>query len=154
MAVEIERKFLVTGDGWRAAIVRTRRMRQGYLASGAMQVRIRRADDEAFLTIKGNRKGISRTEFEYPIPLDDADGMLDSLCLHPPIEKTRYEVQHGGHLWEVDVYSGRHEGLIVAEVELDAIDEHFDAPSWIGEDVTEDRRYSNAVLAEFGSPER
>jgi len=154
VAVEIERKFLVTGDGWRAAIVRTRRMRQGYLASGAMQVRIRRADDEAFLTIKGNRKGISRTEFEYPIPLDDADGMLDSLCLHPPIEKTRYEVQHGGHLWEVDVYSGRHEGLIVAEVELDAIDEHFDAPSWIGEDVTEDRRYSNAVLAEFGSPER
>jgi adenylate cyclase len=154
VAVEIERKFIVTGDGWRGAIVRTRHMRQGYLASGAMQVRIRRADDEAFLTIKGNRKGISRTEFEYPIPLDDADGILDSLCLHPPIEKTRYEVQHGGHLWEVDVYSGRHEGLIVAEVELDAIDEHFDPPSWIGEDVTEDRRYSNAVLAELGPPQR
>jgi adenylate cyclase len=154
VAVEIERKFIVTGDGWRAAIVRTRHMRQGYLASGAMQVRIRRADDEAFLTIKGNRKGISRTEFEYPIPPDDADGMLDSLCLHPPIEKTRYEVQHGGHLWEVDVYSGRHEGLIVAEVELDAVDEHFEAPSWIGEDVTEDRRYSNAVLAELGPPQR
>ena len=154
MAVEIERKFLVTGDGWRMAIVRSRHMRQGYLASGPMQVRIRRVEDEAFLTIKGNRKGISRSEFEYPIPVDDADDILDSLCLHPPIDKVRHDVQHGGHLWEVDVYSGRHAGLIVAEVELDAIDEHFERPAWIGEDVTEDRRYSNAVLAELGPPER
>jgi adenylate cyclase len=154
VAVEIERKFLVTGDGWRAAIVRSQRMRQGYLAAGAVQVRIRRVEDEAFLTIKGNRQGISRSEFEYPIPPADADAMLDTLCQHPPIEKVRHDVEHGGHLWEVDVYSGRHEGLLVAEVELDAVDEHFDPPAWIGEDVTEDRRYSNAVLAEFGPPER
>ena len=86
--------------------------------------------------------------------MDDADDILDSLCLHPPIDKVRHDVQHGGHLWEVDVYSGRHAGLIVAEVELDAIDEHFERPAWIGEDVTEDRRYSNAVLAELGPPER
>ncbi len=154
MAVEIERKYLVTGDGWRSAIVLQRRIRQGYMASGAVQVRIRRVDDEAFLTIKGNRKGISRTEYEYPIPPEDADGMLDGLCQHPPIEKIRYEVQHAGHLWEVDVYAGRLAGLVVAEVELDAIDEDFVRPAWIGEDVTEDRRYSNAVLAEFGAPDR
>lgn len=152
MAVEIERKFLVTRPDWRETASEGRRIRQGYLATGGVQVRIRRSGDEAFLTIKGLRKGISRAEFEYPIPIADAETLLDKLCPHPPIEKTRYEVRHKDHLWEVDVYSGRHAGLVVAEVELGALDETFASPPWVGEDVTGDQRYSNAVLAEAGPP--
>ena len=152
MGVEIERKFLVTGSGWREAASTGRLMRQGYLATGAVQVRIRCVGEQAFVTVKGLRKGISRAEYEYEIPIADAETMLNTLCPHPPIEKTRYDVQHSGHLWEVDVYSGRHAGLIVAEVELEKIDEAFAPPAWVGDDVTGDRRYSNAVLAEAGPP--
>ena len=152
MAVEIERKFLVTGSGWRDQAAEGRLIRQGYLATGGVQVRIRRVADEAFLTIKGLRKGISRAEYEYPIPVADAESMLSTLCPHAPIEKTRFEVRHQGHLWEVDVYTGRHTGLVVAEVELTAIDEIFVTPPWVGDDVTGDQRYSNAALADAGPP--
>ena len=152
MAVEIERKFLVIGAGWRDQAAKGRVIRQGYLATGGVQVRIRRVADEAFLTIKGLRSGISRAEYEYPIPVADADSMLGLLCPYPPIEKTRYEVLHEGHLWEIDVYAGRHAGLIVAEIELTAIDEIFVTPPWVGDDVTGDQRYSNAALAEAGPP--
>jgi adenylate cyclase len=152
VAVEIERKFLVSGSEWRAAASEGRRIRQGYLGTGSVQVRVRCADDEAFLTIKGRREGISRTEFEYPISMADAEIMLATLCPHPPVEKTRYEIKHDDHLWEVDVYEGRHAGLIVAEIELIRVDETFTIPSWVGLDVTGDRRYSNAVLADSEAP--
>ena len=148
MAVEIERKFLVAGAEWRQTATQGRRIRQGYLGSGSVQVRVRRVGDEAFLTIKGRREGISRSEFEYSIPVADAEALLATLCPHPPVEKTRYEVTHEGHLWEVDVYEGRHVGLVVAEIELSRVDEAFSLPPWVGADVSGDSRYSNAVLAE------
>jgi adenylate cyclase len=152
VAVEIERKFLVSGSEWRAAASEGQQIRQGYLGTGSVQVRVRCAGADAFLTIKGRREGISRTEFEYPIPAADAEAMLAALCPHPPVEKIRYEIQHDDHVWEVDVYQGRHAGLIVAEIELTRVDEAFTIPPWVGADVTGDRRYSNAVLAESEAP--
>jgi adenylate cyclase len=146
VAVEIERKFLVADSRWREGASAGQLMQQGYLSTGAAQV-----GDEAFLTIKGRKEGISRAEFEYPIPVADAEAML-ALCPHPPIEKTRYEIRHGDHLWEVDVYAGRHAGLIVAEVEMKHAEEAVATPPWLGADVTGDRRYSNAVLADEGPP--
>ena len=151
MAVEIERKFLVADAGWRDAAAQGRIIRQGYLGADPVQVRLRRIGDEAFLTIKGGRDGITRQEFEYSIPVADAEAML-ALCPNPAIEKTRYEVQHDGHLWEIDVYAGRHAGLVIAEVELDAVDEAFTLPVWLGREVTGDSRFSNAVLAESDAP--
>ncbi|MBV9509854.1 MAG: CYTH domain-containing protein [Caulobacteraceae bacterium] len=151
MAVEIERKFLVVGEAWRTHASEGRRILQGYLCNGAAQVRVRLISDEAFLTVKGSREGISRSEFEYAIPAEDARAML-ALCAHPPIDKTRYEVQHEGHVWEIDVYAGRHAGLVVAEIELDAVGEAFAAPDWIGHEVSADSRYSNAALAEHAAP--
>jgi adenylate cyclase len=146
MAVEIERKFLVASDGWRVVASAGRRMVQGYLVSGPVEVRVRRFDAAAHLTIKAGHKGIERLEFEYDIPLDDADALL-RLCGETVLEKTRHEVVCGEHVWEIDVYGGRHAGLIVAEVELDAADEAFEAPDWLGGEVSGDPRYSNVKLA-------
>ena len=151
MSVEIERKFLVAAGGWRALAAEGRHIRQGYLMVGPVQVRIRRSGEAAYLTIKGPRSGISRPEFEYEIPADEAEAMF-ALCLHSPIDKTRYEVENAGHVWEIDVYGGRHAGLVIAEVELDDIDEAFSLPDWIGPEVSGDRRYSNAVLAGVDAP--
>ncbi len=145
MAVEIERKFLVTGDAWRndGGVL----YRQGYLNRDKMRtVRIRIAGDAAFLTIKGKSTGASRAEFEYPVPMDDAQALL-ALCDGPLIEKTRYIVLHAGHRWEVDEFAGDNAGLVVAELELSAEDEAFDAPAWLGAEVTHDARYFNSNLA-------
>ena len=152
MAVEIERKFLVTGQAWRRHAPEGRRILQGYLCNGPAQVRVRLIGREAFLTVKGSRQGIARSEFEYPVPVDDAEAML-ALCAQPPIDKTRYEVMHEGHLWEIDVYAGRHAGLVVAEIELDTVGEAFAAPDWIGREVSGDSRYSNAALSEHAAPQ-
>ncbi len=149
MATEIEHKFLLTGDGWKAHIVRSEQYRQGYLANNERcSVRVRIADDQAWLNIKSATLGTRRTEFDYPVPVADARQILADLCARPIIEKTRHFVEHQGHLWEIDVFTGANEGLIVAEIELSAEDESFVRPDWVGADVSDDRRYYNSALVE------
>lgn len=146
MATEIERKFLVVGDAWRAGVVGTV-FRQGYLSTVKERtVRVRVAGDRGLLTIKGITVGAVRTEFEYEIPVDDADHMLDELCEQPLIEKTRYEIDADGLTWEVDAFGGVNDGLVVAEVELDDEIQEIVLPPWVGEEVTDDPRYFNSNL--------
>ena len=145
MAQEIERKFLVRGDAWRAAPGTY--ICQGYLNRDKQRtVRVRIAGDAAWLTIKGASSGAVRAEFEYPIPLEDARQLL-ALCEPPLIEKHRHVVPHGGFKWEVDEFLGENLGLVVAEIELDAEDQAFEQPDWVGEEVTHDARYFNSNLA-------
>ncbi len=147
MALEIERKFLVTGDGWRSAGAGTP-FRQGYLSCDPERtVRVRLAGSDGKLTIKGKTTGISRLEFEYDIPASDATRLLD-LCEDRVVEKIRHVVLHAGKTWEVDEFQGSNAGLIVAEIELRSEDEGFDLPDWIGEEVSSDRRYFNAYLCQ------
>lgn len=150
MAKEIERKFLVRHDGWRLAANSGVFLRQGYLNDiehgGKSSVRVRTDGDKGYLNIKSATLGISRMEYEYEIPLQEANEMLDSLALGPLIEKYRYHVAHRGHVWEVDVFSGDNAGLCVAEIELSDADEAFELPDWAGEEVSHDRRYYNVCL--------
>ena len=147
MGTEIERKFLVNGDGWRARVSSTRQLRQGYLAiDGGNTVRVRTDGRHGWLTVKGRGEGISRPEFEYEIPAGEADDML-SLCHGRLVEKTRHLVGWHGHTWEVDEFAGANAGLIVAELELREETEVFTQPAWLGEEVTTDPRYLNASLA-------
>jgi CYTH domain-containing protein len=145
---EIERKFGVTGDGWRAG--QGLYYRQGYLSlEPERTVRVRtEGDNEAYLTIKGISQGATRREYEYGIPVEEAKEMLDRLCQKPLIEKKRYKIEHGGLTWEVDEFFGENEGLIIAEVELESEDQPFEKPDWLGPEVTGDRRYFNASLVE------
>lgn len=146
MGIETERKFLVSGTGWRS-LADPVPYAQGYLASGGgVTVRIRIAGDRAFITVKGPVEGISRAEFEYPVPVDEAREML-RLCPSPIIEKTRRIIPHGFHIWEVDEFEGKNSGLVVAEVELSSPVEEISLPSWIGAEVTGDPRYYNSNLA-------
>jgi CYTH domain-containing protein len=146
MAREIERKFLVVGDEWRSGAA-GKPFRQGYLSTVKERtVRVRVTGDEALLTVKGITIGASRTEFEYPIPVDDATRMLDELCERPIISKTRFIVEHEGHIWEIDEFAGVNQGLVVAEIELARENEPFELPAWAGEEVTDDPRYFNANL--------
>lgn len=148
MATEIERKFLVEGEDWRSLGTGTI-YRQGYLTSGAGKtVRVRVAGDRAYLTIKGPSVGMSRAEYEYPIPVADALEMLQTLCDLPPIAKVRYRIPHEGLVWEVDEFEGANQGLIVAEVELQDEQQAVVLPDWIGQEVTGDPRYFNSNLAE------
>ncbi|MDD2799265.1 MAG: CYTH domain-containing protein [Bacteroidales bacterium] len=146
MSTEIERKFLVNSDAYKREAEGVY-YRQNYLSnneSGVVRVRI--AGDKGYLTIKGKSVGISRSEFEYEIPLDDAEVMLDNLCTLPEIEKVRYRVSFGGFVWEVDEFSGKNEGLVVAEIELPTEDTVFEKPDWVGEEVSDDARYYNSNL--------
>ncbi len=147
MGIEIERKFLVRDDGWRIAADEGVACRQGYLASGeGATVRVRIMGKEAFLTIKGpSTGGLARPEFEYPIPVADAQALLD-LCGNV-VEKTRHRVLHGGLTWEVDLFAGDNTGLVLAEVELEAEAQAVELPEWAGPEVTGDVRYYNAYLA-------
>ena len=148
MAVEIERKFLVTDDAWRNTATGIL-FRQGYLCTEPERtVRVRLEGDRGKLTIKGKSIGISRSEFEYEIPQQEAVELLDKLCLLPLIEKTRYRVEHAGHWWEVDEFHGDNEGLILAEIELEAEDSEIELPEWVGKEVSGERRYYNACLVE------
>ena len=145
MGKEIERKFLVSGDDWRS-LGKAVHYRQGYLSSTKERVvRVRTIDDRGFLTIKGITEGLSRLEFEYDIPGDDAGSLLD-LCEKPLIEKTRTKIAIGNLVWEVDEFFGDNAGLIVAEVELEDESQAVDLPSWIGEEVSGDPRYFNSNL--------
>ena len=154
MGIEIERKFLVSGDGWRAAAHAVLPMAQGYLNGlGAMDrgeqkasVRVRIQGDAAFLNLKSRELGRTRQEFDYPIPVEDARALL-ALCVGGVIDKRRHLVRHAGHLWEVDEFLGDNAGLVVAEVELESADQPFDKPDWAGMEVTDEPRYYNLALA-------
>ena len=154
MGIEIERKFLVHGDGWRRAAHKVVPMAQGYLNdiamvdSGAMQasVRVRIEGDKARLNIKSRELGARRQEFEYPVPVADARALL-ALSVGGLIDKRRHYVEHAGHRWEVDEFLGDNAGLVVAEIELSGVDEAFEAPSWIGVEATHAPRYYNLALA-------
>ena len=146
MPKEIERKFLLKNDSWRGQDT-GKRYRQGYLSTVKERtVRVRTAADKGFLTIKGITVGASRSEYEYEIPVSDANEMLDRLCERPLIEKTRYRISHAGLVWEVDEFEGENRGLITAEVELKDERQSVTPPDWIGKEVTGDPRYFNANL--------
>ena len=148
MATEIEHKFLLRNDRWRSQVERSARLRQGYLTSDARcSVRVRVATGQGFLNLKSGTLGIQRSEYEYSIPLAEAEEILDTLCEKPLLEKTRHYLHFGEHLWEIDEFAGDNAGLIVAEVELSRIDELFARPDWLGEDVSHDIRYYNSQLA-------
>ena len=147
MATEIERKYLVRDDSWREHVHRQVRYRQGYLANtGQCSVRVRVGGDTAYMNIKGSTVGASRLEFEYPVPLADAETMLRELCLRPIIEKTRYLVRHADGEWEIDVFEGDNAGLVVAEIELEHETQAVTLPDWAGQEVTGDIRYYNSSL--------
>lgn len=148
MGKEIERKFLVKGSEWRDETSRPMRTCQGYLAAGSeCTVRVRLQEERAFLTIKGKTEGMTRSEYEYEIPAADARELLETLCQQRYIEKDRYEVLYAGKKWEVDEFLKENTGLIVAEVELESEQEQIELPPWVGQEVTEDHRYSNACLS-------
>jgi adenylate cyclase len=153
MAIEIERKFLLANDGWRAGVERSEPIAQGYLVgaqalrdgTARASVRARLAGTQAWLNIKAARLGIERAEFEYPIPVDDARDLLATLC-DGVLEKTRHHVRVDGVLFEVDEFAGDNRGLIVAEVELPAVDAPFPRPPWLGREVSTLTRYYNVNL--------
>lgn len=149
MGVEIERKFLVRNDAWRAEAGPGQRFVQGYLVNARNRsVRVRCEGERAFITVKGPRRGIVRSEFEYEIPVAEAEQMLGELCSKPLLEKTRHRVAHFGAVWEVDEYGGEHGGVVIAEIELDHADEAVTLPAWIGREVTDDPRYrASAIFA-------
>jgi CYTH domain-containing protein len=146
MGIEIERKFLLKNDVWRD-LAEGVYYRQGYLNSVRERtVRVRTINEKGFLTIKGVADGITRLEFEYEIPKDECNIMLDELVEKPVIEKNRYKVDYKGFVWEIDEFFGENRGLIVAELELESEGQKFEIPEWIGEEVTDDPRYFNSNL--------
>jgi adenylate cyclase len=148
MSVEIERKFLIVGDGYKENAEATK-IQQGYLSKDPERtVRIRVRGDEGYITVKGKTRGASRAEYEYNIPSKDA-AQLIKMCLQPLVEKTRYVVEHAGMTWEVDEFSGDNQGLVVAEIELESEDQKFPLPDWVGDEVTQDPRYYNSQLSSF-----
>lgn len=154
MAIEIERKFLLANDGWRACVQRSIDMAQGYLNDAESvnrglqnaSVRVRLEGEQARLNIKSREVGASRQEFDYLIPPQDARALI-ALCVGGVVEKRRHHVEHGGHLWEIDEFLGDNAGLLVAEVELAAEDEAIAMPDWAGAEVTHLPRYYNLNLA-------
>jgi adenylate cyclase len=153
MAIEIERKFLVRDTGCVAGVPGTL-LQQGYIITGPpVSVRVRWAGSTAYLTVKKDRHGHVRSEFEYEIPVRDAREMLDTLCEGRLVEKTRYLLVAAGGRWDVDVFHGANAGLVVAEIELEEPDQAVERPDWLGDEVTGDRRYLNSYLAQhpYGS---
>ena len=147
MATETEKKFLVINDNWKPASFMQQHYTQGYFStSPECSVRVRMSGDQANLNVKSATLGITRSEYDYPIPAHDAREMLDHLCIKPLLEKTRYFVKVDQHTWEIDVFHGDNEGLIVAEIELKSAEESFTRPEWIGEEVSDDPRYYNVCL--------
>ena len=146
MGIEIERKFLVKNDTYKT-LAEGVLYYQGFLCAARERVvRVRLVDNEALLTIKGLLQGSARTEFEYRIPTEDAKFMLENLCEKPIIKKYRYKIKHEGFSWEVDEFCEENEGLVIAEIELDHIDQEFEIPKWIDKEVTGIEKYYNASL--------
>jgi adenylate cyclase len=149
MGIEIERKFLVVNDSWREAASPGIPIKQGYLLGGKhASVRVRLQGDKANLNIKSATLGVRRQEFEYAIPLDDAEVLLATLCHRPLIEKVRYLVPYVDKQWEIDVFEGDNAGLVVAELELQDETEDYVRPPWLGEEVSHDPRYYNTSLSQ------
>ena len=150
MGVEIERKFLVHHDAWNILVKPNGKdLRQGYILNDpAKTIRVRIAEAKAWLTIKSITLGASRLEYEYEIPIAEAKELLDNFS-EGELEKIRYEIDYKGKIWEVDVFSGENDGLIVAEIELLSEDEDFECPKWIDVEVTGDKRYYNASLTTY-----
>ena len=147
MAVEIERKYLVVNDKWKPFVESEAAMKQGYLATVAnASIRVRVAKGRAYLNIKSATVGIRRAEYEYEIPLQDGEEMLANLTSGSVIDKVRYKVRCGDHVWDLDLFHGDNSGLMVAEVELDSEDETFEMPQWAGEEVSGDVKYYNSSL--------
>ena len=147
MGIEIERKYLVKDEGWRLSVSSRIHYIQGYLSDVPERtVRVRKADDKAYLTIKGISQGISRPEFEYEIPVQDAEQLIN-LCIQPVIEKWRNRVIINNRQWEIDEFLGQNEGLVLAEIELEKETEPVELPSWIDKEVTGDSRYYNSYLS-------
>lgn len=148
MAIEVEHKFLLANNEWRKHIYRSIKYKQGYLSSmPTSSIRVRISDEHAWLNIKSATIGTQRHEFEYEIPLSDANEILNGLCRKPLIEKTRHYVVDNNNIWEIDEFEGKNKGLIVAEIELKEAGQSFVKPPWIGIEVTEDLRYYNNNLA-------
>lgn len=146
MAQEIERKYLVKGNKWRS-LAKGKMYCQGYIPTvGNQTVRVRIIGDRAYLTIKSENKGRTRAEFEYPIPLEDAQEMLNTLCDRPLIEKTRYKIPHGDLIWEVDEFAGENQGLIIAEVELNSETQEIELPDWIDREVSDPKYYNSNLV--------
>lgn len=149
MPIEIERKFLLKNNAWKKSISKSTQYKQGYLISDKKRsIRVRISNNKAWLNIKSATIGAQRHEYEYEIPLNEGVEILNTLCEKPIIEKTRHFVNIKEHIWEIDVFSGDNEGLIVAEIELSAIDEVFYKPDWIGKEVTQDLRFYNNKLCQ------
>lgn len=147
MAIEIEHKFLLKNDDWRKAVYKSVDYKQGYLsAQPTSSIRVRIAGQNAWLNIKSATIGNQRLEFEYAIPITDAEIIIDLLCVKPLVEKTRHFVKVNQHVWEIDEFKGDNEGLFVAEIELGKSGECFQKPHWLGLEVTDDLRYYNNNL--------
>jgi len=149
VGVEIERKFRVTSDAWRASVAGSVRYQQGYLSrSPTAAIRVRTDGERAYLNIKSTTDGVTRLEYEYPIPLADAEELLARVALRPLIVKTRHYVDFAGRRWEIDVFEAENAGLVIAEVELEAADADVVLPPWVGREVSADPRYYNSSLSE------
>lgn len=151
MGTEIERKFLIKSDEWKKYVTETHIIKQGYLQSGLeasqkSSVRIRISNKTANINVKSAELSMVRQEFEYDIPLHDAEEMLRTLCADVVIEKTRYYVPYNSHLWEIDIFDGENKGLQMAEIELGDLDEAFEKPDWLGDEVSHDKHYYNNYL--------
>lgn len=147
MAIEIEHKFLLANQDWRTQIMHSAIFKQGYLSAlPTSSIRVRISDNLAWLNIKSAVIGTERHEYEYPIPVNEAEEIMNNLCQRPLIEKTRHFVKNQDHVWEIDEFWGDNEGLLVAEIELSSVSECFQKPDWLGQEVTDDRRYYNNNL--------
>jgi adenylate cyclase len=147
MPIEIERKFLLKDDSWRQLADAGTAFRQGYLLGGVhASVRVRIEGNKAFLNIKSKTLSVTRQEYQYAIPIDEAVELLETLCEKPLVEKIRYLVHYAGHEWEIDVFAGDNAGLVVAEVELQSEQESIELPPWVGVEVSDDPRYYNVNL--------
>ncbi|MCD6292612.1 MAG: CYTH domain-containing protein [Deltaproteobacteria bacterium] len=150
MPIEIERKFLLRDESWRSQADAGTPMRQGYLSNNAKSsIRVRISGEQAHLNIKSSTPGCVRQEYEYPVPLVEAEELLADLCHELLIEKIRYHVDVSGFIWEIDVFSGVNQGLVVAEIELDEIGQNFPRPAWLGREVSDEIRYYNSHLAGY-----
>ena len=148
MPIEIERKYRVLNLHWQNYVSAKFEIHQGYISTSPSQtIRVRCSGSSAWITLKGKARHGKRLEYEYSIPVDDALEMLEKWCSNTRIHKTRHHVMVGNHLWEVDVFHGENNGLIIAEVELNSIDETFIEPEWVDKEVTDDHRYSNSSLS-------
>ncbi|MGB1039676.1 MAG: CYTH domain-containing protein [Flavobacteriales bacterium] len=146
MATEIERKYLLKNDSWKQEVSSKNKIIQGYLSSKPERtVRIRITNNRGFVTIKSKNIGSLRKEFEYEIPIEDAEELI-LLCEKPIIQKTRYIVEHSSYSWEIDIFEGENQGLEVAEIELSQENEEFSIPNWIGQEVTNESKYYNSQL--------